>query len=330
MEQVSVILPVYNGENYLESSIKSVLAQDYDFELHILDDDSTDASAEICQSTGDSRVRYVRNPGRFGLFKTLNRGFADVTTPLVRIWAQDDLMVPGSVGRFVDFAEVHSACGMVYCEFWEIDQNGARTGKEQHYETQRARTPDLSDPLTAALLFYCFGCLPGNISTVMLRRQAWQDAGGFLEGIQQAPDYDMWVRISEFSMVGFLREKLVELRNHPGQLGKAGPKEMTTVHEELPVYRRLQQRLANTVPEPELISFWRQNRGRQHVHWVMKSLSRGELQSAGRGWDALKEYGNRWRQLAFWLISLNGRFFTTPGHEFFDRYCSGALQRDSS
>jgi glycosyltransferase involved in cell wall biosynthesis len=160
---VTVILPVHNGANYLASSIASVLAQDCDFTLHVLDDGSTDASPEIAQSTGDSRVRYSRNPAKFGLFKTLNRGFTEATTALVRIWAHDDVMLPGSLQRFVEFAEKHPAAGMVYCDFWAIDPMGSRTGKERQYEPQRERTPELADSDLSALLFYTFGCLPGNI-----------------------------------------------------------------------------------------------------------------------------------------------------------------------
>src|SRR5579864_8534416 len=193
MPQVTVILPVYNGANYLAQSIQSVLGQDFgDFELHVLDDCSVDESAGIAQSTGDSRVRYSRNPERYGLFKTLNRGFEEATTSLVRIWAHDDIMLPGGLRTFVEFAQRHSSVGMIYSDFYEIDARGRRTGREAAYHSQRERTPEVATPEVSALLFWCYGCLPGNVSTVMLRRDAWRKAGGFLTGYQQAPDYDMW------------------------------------------------------------------------------------------------------------------------------------------
>src|SRR5438270_2058359 len=244
MPQVTILLPVYNGANYLAQAIHSVLAQDFaDFELHILDDCSDDEGARIAKATGDCRVRYSRNPERYGLFKTLNRGFEEATTSLVRIWAHDDIMLPGGLRAFMDFAKQHSSAGMVYSDFYEIDARGRRAGREGVYENQRARTPELATPRISALLFWCYGCLPGNVSTVMLRRQTWQDVGGFLTGNQQAPDYDMWVRVSQAHDIGFLRQKTIELRSHSLQLGRLGQKQMTTIEEELPVLRQLETRL---------------------------------------------------------------------------------------
>ena len=315
---ITIVLPVYNGANYLGSSLASVLAQNTDFTLHVLDDGSTDASADIARSTGDSRVHYSRNPVKFGLFKTLNRGFAEATTPLVRIWAHDDVMLAGSLQRFVEFAERQPAAGMIYCDFWTIDPQGNRTGQERQYGSQRARTPELANSALSALLFYAFGCLPGNISTVLLRREIWQRSGGFLEGIQQAPDYDMWVRISGFTGIGFLREKVIELRDHPLQLAKLGAKQMTTIVEELPIFRTLVERLSPLAPQDVLLRFWAQHRGRQYMHWIVRALLRRDFESARRGWAALGAYGSRGTQALTWLLSANGRFLTTKCDDFFD------------
>jgi len=318
MRRMTVILPVYNGANYLASSVKSVLAQEEDFELHILDDGSTDDSPHIAQATGDSRVRYSRNAGRFGLFKTLNRGFTEARTSLVRIWAHDDLMLPRSLSGFADFADEHPEAGMVYCDFFSVDSAGNRTGHERLFDPQRLRTPAIAGPELSALLFFCFGCLPGNVSTVMLRRDAWEKVGGFLEGIQQAPDYEMWIRLSQSFPVGFIRHKLIELRDHPLQLGKAGQKQMTTTEEELPIFHELQRRLEPFVSKPEFLRYWRHHRGRQHVHWIVRSVLRGDTKNAARGWRTVRSYGQAYSQLLFWLISGNGRFWTQSGAGFFD------------
>jgi hypothetical protein len=320
MTDVTVILPVHNGGNYLESSINSVLSQNLDdFVLHVLDDCSTDSSAEIAQSAGDRRVRYSRNPERFGLFRTLNRGFREATSPLVRIWAHDDVMLPGSLERFVRAAQMQPSAGMIYCDFFEVDSAGLRTGRELAYQGQRQRTPDISAPTLSALLFFCFGCLPGNISTVMLRREAWERMGGFVENIQQSPDYDMWWRVSEFFDVAFIRERLIELRDHPLQLAKVGQKQLTTIAEELPIFRDMQRRLNGALAADEIMEFWRQHRGRQHAHWIAQAFMRGDSKLAWEGWQTIRRYGQPWAQMVFWLASMNGRYFTDSPHEFFDR-----------
>ena len=317
--EVTVILPVHNGARYLEESIRSVLRQDVDFELHVLDDNSSDASPDIAQSTGDARVRYSRNDGRFGLFKTLNRGFREAGTELVRIWSDDDHMTQGSLRRFVAFGESHPAAGMWFCRFAGMDPQGQLTGDERQFAEQWRRIPECFGGQLAALLFYCFGCMPGNISTVLMRRSIWERLGGFLEGIQQAPDYDMWVRAGEIADVGFIDDALVELRDHPGQLGKQGGKLMTLIEEQQPVIERLEKSLEGVLSAGAFWSAWRNGSGRDHLHLVARALLAGDLRTAWRGTKAIRRYGRPLLpQVATWLLSGNGRLWRLDRPRFFD------------
>ncbi|MBR3584860.1 MAG: glycosyltransferase family 2 protein [Oscillospiraceae bacterium] len=89
---ISIVLPVYNGEKYLRQSIDSVLDQTYtNWELLIIDDGSTDASAQIAQEYAerDSRILYHRNPENMRLPRTLNRGFS-LTKGDCLTWTSDD------------------------------------------------------------------------------------------------------------------------------------------------------------------------------------------------------------------------------------------------
>jgi hypothetical protein len=317
---VTILLPVHNGAQYLRQAIDSVLAQDFhDFELRILDDDSGDESPRLVQEFSDSRIRYSRNPQRFGLFRTLNRGFSEADTSLVRLWAQDDVMLPGSLGKFVRFAEGHPTAGLVYSDFMGIDAAGKPTGIEHRFIEQRRRTPALAGSKLSALLMWTYGCLPGNISTTILRREAWAGVGGFLVGKQQAPDFDMWVRVSERWDVGFLSERLVGLRDHPGQLSRVGQREMTTIEEELPVLHMLERRLDGVLTSDQVRSGWIQGRGSEHVQWAARALLRGDLSAALRGMRAIAAYGRPVRQVAFWLASANGRWLRPDRNKAFDR-----------
>jgi len=320
MPEVTIILPVHNGANYLKESIESVLSQDFtDFELHILDDGSEDQSAMIAQTTGDSRVVYSKNPVRFGLFKTLNRGFEEASSSLVRIWAHDDRMLSGSLRQFVAFARSHPSAGLVYSDFYGIDSLGKRTGEDMRFQAQRKRTPPLASDKLSLLLFCIYGCLPGNISTVMLRREAWKSLGGFMTGREQIPEFDLWIRLSEKYDIGFISEKAIELRDHPSQLGKSGQKNLKTIEEELIVVTQLRAGLAAILSEKELDRLWRTERGRQHIHWIARAALRGEWATVRRGWHFVKAYGQPWSQVLFWLVSVNGRFFMPDRHAVFDK-----------
>ncbi len=322
---MTIILPVHNGAEYLGEALASVLSQDVDFELLVLDDESSDASPDIVSSVSDPRLRYFRNPARYGLFKTLNRGFAEATSQLVRLWAQDDRMLPGSLRAFAASAKEHSSPGMVFSDFYAIDASGRRTGSDERYTAIRERTPDVIRSNLAALLFYCFGCLPGNISTVLVRKEAWQRVGGFLTGSQQAPDYDMWVRISEHFSLRFLRQKLVEVRDHEGQLSRLGRREMTTIQEELPVIRELVRRLSPVIGPRELRWAWARGRGCQHVQWIARALARGEARKALRGMKAMSAFGQPWLQAAVWLVTLNGLLVPHRPESLFDRHVDHVL-----
>ncbi len=73
--QITVLMPVYNGEKYLRSAIESILDQTYtDFEFLIINDGSTDKTEEIILSYQDSRIRYIKNEKNLKIIKTLNKG----------------------------------------------------------------------------------------------------------------------------------------------------------------------------------------------------------------------------------------------------------------
>jgi hypothetical protein len=206
---------------------------------------------------------------------------------------------------------------MIYCDFHAIDPTGRRTDDDLVFTGQRRRTPELARGPLSALLFWCYGCLPGNLSAVMLRKEVWAQAGGFPAG-QQAPDYDLFTRIALAHDVGFLRDKLIEVRDHPLQLGRLGPRQMVGIAEERAIKARLKEALAGVLTEAQLERSWRSHRGRQHMHWIARALLSGDVAAASRGWQALRGYGAPWRQALAWFTSANGRLFTASPNALFD------------
>jgi glycosyltransferase involved in cell wall biosynthesis len=106
--RVSVGIPVYNGENYLQTAIDSVLAQDYeDFELVISDNASTDRTADICRdyAAADRRVRYFRNRENIGAVPNFNRVFALARGRYFKWLSSDDVCYPALLRRCVEILE---------------------------------------------------------------------------------------------------------------------------------------------------------------------------------------------------------------------------------
>ncbi len=95
--EISIGMPVYNGDNYLERAIKSVLSQTFeDFELVICDNASTDGTREICEryAKKDKRIRYVRHPENIGAAANFRSTFHESTGTFFKWAAHDDTFAP--------------------------------------------------------------------------------------------------------------------------------------------------------------------------------------------------------------------------------------------
>jgi glycosyltransferase involved in cell wall biosynthesis len=132
MPVISVGMPVYNGERFVEESIKSVLAQTFgDFELLIADNASTDRSSEICQdyATRDSRIRYWRNDKNVGAAANYNRLFAESKSPYFRWSNADDLLDPALHKRCLASLEAEPSAVLAAGRTILIDEEGKTTGE---------------------------------------------------------------------------------------------------------------------------------------------------------------------------------------------------------
>ncbi len=128
---VSVGLPVFNGETFLEVAISSVLAQTFgDLELIICDNASTDRTAEICQdyAARDPRVRYFRNPHNLGAAPNYNLAFSHARGRYFKWLAHDDRITPSYLAKTVRVLDERADVVLCNSVVSYIDQNGAPIG----------------------------------------------------------------------------------------------------------------------------------------------------------------------------------------------------------
>ncbi len=130
--KVCIGMPVYNGEQYIEASIKSNLEQDFDdFALIISDNASTDSTPEICRQYAlqDRRVHYIQSATNLGASKNYTRCFDPANCEYFR-WANaDDLAEPTLVSKCVDVLDNRKDCVLVYGKTNIIDGEGKLTEK---------------------------------------------------------------------------------------------------------------------------------------------------------------------------------------------------------
>ena len=125
--RVSIGVPVFNGERFLEETIRSLLRQTYtDFEIIISDNASTDRTEDIARDfvRGDARVRYTRNAGNFGAAYNYRNVFALSTGEYFKWAAADDLCQPEYLARCVDVLDRDPSAVLVHTRTTFIDEDG--------------------------------------------------------------------------------------------------------------------------------------------------------------------------------------------------------------
>jgi glycosyltransferase involved in cell wall biosynthesis len=208
--EFSVLLSVWNGMPYLRESIASVLSQaGVRFELLVIDDGSTDGSESFITGLSDPRVRKLPAARRAGLYANLNRMLIAARAPLVRIWAQDDVMLPGCLANVRDFHHRHEHVAVAYCGAAVLDPAGRlSTPADDH-------TPELMPPDVAAWFMLLHGSLCGSVSTRSARRDRLRSMDGFPQHI--AGDFALIEHASIAAPLGHIRMPGVAIRVHDRQ-----------------------------------------------------------------------------------------------------------------
>ena len=105
---ISIVMPVYNCENYLHEAIKSILEQTYtDFEFIIINDGSEDNSEDIILSYADPRIIYIKNDKNMKIVKTLNKGISLSRGKYIARMDADDICYRDRLEKQLSFMEKH-------------------------------------------------------------------------------------------------------------------------------------------------------------------------------------------------------------------------------
>lgn len=201
---VSVIIPTYNRKKLISESIQSVLDQTFqDFEIIVVDDGSTDGTAEVIKLFPTEKLKYVyqKNSGRSN---ARNHALRLAKGRYVAFLDSDDLYLPGKLELQVGYMEEHSEVSMIYTSAYCMDENGNLIN--HHYDAK------VSGWIYKYIAFF----VPVTITlpTVMIRREVFDKVGGFDEKMERFEDTDMWRRISKHFYIGAITEPTCKLRTH--------------------------------------------------------------------------------------------------------------------
>jgi glycosyltransferase involved in cell wall biosynthesis len=181
MPTVSVILPVYNEEDYINHALDSILGQSYkDLEVVIIDDGSNDNTKHIIRSRNDKRIRYHRHNNK-GITKSLNKGIKLSNGQFIARMDADDISELDRIRCQLDYIKKRQNTHIVGSWYNVIDESGnIVTTKKISFKKGVKKQLKQSSTL-------CHG-------SVMMRKKAVQELGGYNENFKYAQDYELWVR----------------------------------------------------------------------------------------------------------------------------------------
>jgi len=195
--RVTVLMPVYNAERFLREAIDSILDQSFQpLEFLIIDDGSTDSSAEIIRSYRDPRIRFVQNTKNLGIAPTLNKGISLASCELIARMDADDISHPQRLQKQFSYMKRNPKCGLLSTWARVISED------KKFIRLERYRSNFYYYNLT----FECWMYHP----TIMFRKSLVEQVGMY--SMPYSEDYDLFWKMSTRFPISNLPEALVDYR----------------------------------------------------------------------------------------------------------------------
>lgn len=205
---VTAVIPVYNGEPYVDQAVRSVLGQTYEpVECIVVDDGSTDGTREICSRFGTA-IRYVHKVNG-GVSSARNAGAAEATGEVVAFLDADDTWLPDKLEKQMAILSSAPEAGMVYSGVYIADENLEPMGRIDPAPPELALRNTL-------LLEHPFAT--GIGSTGLLPVSIFSGVGGFDERLSTSADCDLTCRVAREYPVACSPEPLACYRRHGSQM----------------------------------------------------------------------------------------------------------------
>ena len=205
MPQISVLMAVYNGGEYLTLAIESILEQTFtDFEFIVINDGSTDSTLDVLTEYAqrDQRIRIISRENK-GLVASLNEGISAARAPLIARMDADDIAYQTRLETQFNYMQKHTEVICVGSYYEVIDEEGLRL--------TIAKAPTSDGLIQNALMRgHTVICHP----TAMYRTEAVKNIGGYDEKFFLVEDIDLWIRLGEQGELANIPEPLLSYRTN--------------------------------------------------------------------------------------------------------------------
>lgn len=214
---VTVAIPTYNREKYIDQAVESVLNQTFNnIELLIIDNHSDDNTQKVLRQFGDIRIRYIRNKKNIGMMNNWNKCIKLAKGSYIVILGDDDILRPNFIEESLKVHDKYDL-GFSFSHCNKVDKKGEviiRWG--YNYPPQGLLKGDKYLELTVK-----YGACLTNSTTVMLNKKVFEKVGLFeVKYSSNTFDFNMWIRIANKFNLFFIDEVLADYRIHRDQVSK--------------------------------------------------------------------------------------------------------------
>ncbi len=194
----TVVIPLYNKQNFISATLHSVLAQTFtDYEILIVDDCSTDGSLAIAETFNNNKIRVIKHSVNLGLSAARNTGVRNASSPYIAFLDSDDLWKPFFLEKMHELIQKFPEAGLFGAAYEEI-YDGISLEVAKNIDAEAEEMSLLSDffMANAHQPIFCY-------SSVVVKRDVFEIAGFFNEEITLGEDVDFNIRAGQHFKVAY-------------------------------------------------------------------------------------------------------------------------------
>jgi len=237
--EITIVIPAFNASQYIDETISSVLAQTFtDWELIVVDDGSTDTTAEIVKKyLTDRRITLIPQQNR-GVSAARNTGIKAASGKFITFLDADDSFMEDCLQHKYDALRSDDSVDFVYSDMWMCDKD-----MKKLYVIKGGKTEGLLE----RVLLWGKEKMPGLASNIAIRTSSIKDDVLYDECLSTSADRDLEIRLARYYKGFYIPLPLFKYRDTPGSMGK----DMTLLeYDELHILKKISKE--NIVPNGTL------------------------------------------------------------------------------
>lgn len=225
---VSVVIPSFNHEKYIEETIESILNQTFqDFEIIITDDGSSDKTLEKIKKFSDPRIELFIFKENQGACKALNHCINNSNGKYIAYISSDDVWELNKLEKQIKYLNENPSIPVIFTYVKIIDENGVEHLEKNHRYSTIFEQKNHDRSIWLNRFFYKGNCICHP--SIMIRKDIYNDIGLYNERMGNLPDLDMWVRLCMKYNFNILDEKLTRFRIRDDEKNVSGDKPATHI-----------------------------------------------------------------------------------------------------